>query len=327
MAQYIWAQTGNLGSLIAGEISELGVRLTSSAYGLSYTVVGGSLPPNLSLNRDGTISGIAAFNSGTTSTNYGFTVGAADVYGNISTTTSVSITVNQTTSTEFTSLYCRPMLHPKKRTEINGFLTDQTIFPIESLYRPLDPNFGLQSSLKLFVDFGIKKLSLAEYYDILSRNFYKRRFVLAPPMLAKTANSTGVSRYEVVYLPVIDKYNNAVSGESIPDEISINGVIYYPAGIDNMRSRINSQTETTNLLDPKFMRYRQIDQSFVSKYIKVVPLCYALPGNGTGIISRIKSSKFKFNTIDFEIDRLIVENSFGNNAAKYLLLERNYPLA
>lgn len=327
MAQYIWEQTGNLGTLIAGEISELGVRLTSSPYNLSYTVVSGSLPPNLLLNRDGTISGTALYSTGVTSTSYNFSVGATDVYGNISTSTSVSVTVNQTTSTEFTSLYCRPLLHPNKRAEINSFLTDQNIFPLESLYRPLDPNFGLQSSLKLFVDFGIKKLSLAEYYSIISRNFYKRRFTLGSPVLAKTANSIGVSRYEVVYLPIIDKYNDPASGQSVPNQLTINGVTYYPAGVDNMRNRIKSQTETTPALDPKFMRYRQSNQTVISKYIKVVPLCYVLPGNGTSIINRIKASGFKFNTIDFEIDRMIVENSFGNNGAKYLLLERNYPLA
>lgn len=327
MTQYVWEKAGNLGSLVAGETSEFYIQLTTSSYNLSYTTVNGVVPPNLTLNRDGTISGAAAFSTGTTSTNYNFTVAAVDVYGNTSTTTSVSITINQTTSTEFTNLYCRPFLHPKKRAEFTSFITDPKLFPAESMYRPLDPNFGVQSTLKLFIDFGIKKLSLEEYYSILSRNFYKRRFTLGPVKSARTLDSLGVARYEVIYLDVVDKYADTATNTTIPSEIVMNGVSYYPAGVGNMRSRTQSQTETTSLLDPKFMRFTQPDSTVISKYIKIVPLCYTLPGKSASIIRKIKSSGFKFNLIDFEIDRMIVENSSENSGAKYLLLNQNYPLS
>jgi len=55
----------------------------------------------------------------------------------------------------------------------------------------------------------------------------------------------------------------------------------------------------------------------------VIPLCYALPGQASKIVSRIRLSKFDFKLIDFEVDRLIVQNSADNNSAKYLIFDRH----
>jgi hypothetical protein len=179
--------------------------------------------------------------------------------------------------------------------------------------------------MKVYISFGIKKLSTIDYYNIISRNFYKRKFVLGPPKFAQSVVDNNQPRYDVVYLEVLDKYSNGPL--TIPSEIVINSRTYYPAGISNMRERFESQTETTDLLDPKFMRVRNPDSTSFSNFMKVVPLCYVLPGKGKSIVKKINASGFKFNMIDFEIDRLVVESSIGNNGAKYLLLNKNYPMA
>jgi hypothetical protein len=57
--------------------------------------------------------------------------------------------------------------------------------------------------------------------------------------------------------------------------------------------------------------------------MRVVPLCYTLPNKSRIILNRIKSNNFKFNTVDFEVDRIIVENSLDNSGAKYLIFNRN----
>jgi hypothetical protein len=57
-------------------------------------------------------------------------------------------------------------------------------------------------------------------------------------------------------------------------------------------------------------------------YIRAVPICYTLPGQGDKIISRIKLSRFDFKQLNFEVDRLIVQETADNSTAKYLLLER-----
>jgi hypothetical protein len=73
---------------------------------------------------------------------------------------------------------------------------------------------------------------------------------------------------------------------------------------------------------PKFMRTPQAGDYNVPNYIRAIPLCYALPGQGDKIISRIKLSGFDFKKLDFEVDRLIVQETADSSTAKYLLLER-----
>lgn len=325
MSEFFWLSTGNLGSLICGETSELSVQLSTSSYNLSYQVMTGTIPPGLELIRDGSITGTVAFTTATTSTVYSFNVGAVDVYGTVATATNVSITINQTTSTAFTTMYCRPYLALTKRAEFNTFITDPEIFQPDLLYRPLDPNFGIQSEIKMVIDFGIERLTTAEYYEILARNFYKRRFLLGPVAVATALNDDRSTRYEIIYLPVLDKYTNS-AGETISSEFTLNGITYYPAGVTNMRSRIRSQAETTDNLDPKFTKFLQPDLTVQTRYMKFVPLCYTLPGKSNIIVRRIANSGFQFNLIDFEVDRVVVQNSIDNIGAKYLLLNRNYPL-
>jgi len=57
-------------------------------------------------------------------------------------------------------------------------------------------------------------------------------------------------------------------------------------------------------------------------YVKVVILCYALPTFGDRILARINLSKFNFKTINFEIDRLTIENTLDNTSNKYLLFNK-----
>jgi hypothetical protein len=73
---------------------------------------------------------------------------------------------------------------------------------------------------------------------------------------------------------------------------------------------------------PKFMQTAQAGSIDIAGFMKVIPLCYTLIGNGAKVISRIKLSGFDFKTVDFEVDRLIVENSLDSNSAKYLIFER-----
>ena len=73
---------------------------------------------------------------------------------------------------------------------------------------------------------------------------------------------------------------------------------------------------------PRFMRTPQAGDYRPPEYMRVIPLCYALPGQGDRIISRIKLSGFDFKMLDFEVDRIIVQQSTDYDAAKYLILER-----
>ena len=75
-------------------------------------------------------------------------------------------------------------------------------------------------------------------------------------------------------------------------------------------------------LRPRVMSTIQPNTGSPLGFIFAVPLCYALPGKGDTIVKRIKLADFDFKNINFEIDRLVVEDSEGNSGAKYLLFPR-----
>ena len=125
--------------------------------------------------------------------------------------------------------------------------------------------------------------------------------------------------YDVIYVDIIDKLDLANSA------VTFNGNTYYPASVNNMRknfSEINNITFDEHRL-PLFMRTPQAGSYIASEYIKAVVLCYTLPGKSASILTQIRLSKFNFNMIDFEFDRIIVENTLDNTSNKYLLFGKH----
>jgi hypothetical protein len=53
-------------------------------------------------------------------------------------------------------------------------------------------------------------------------------------------------------------------------------------------------------------------------FIKAIPLCYALPGYGATMVEKVTLSGFDFKLLNFEVDRIIVEETLDNSSAKYL---------
>ena len=66
----------------------------------------------------------------------------------------------------------------------------------------------------------------------------------------------------------------------------------------------------------------QADTGAPLGFIKAVPICYAMPGFGATIVKKIKLTGFDFKLLDFEVDRLIVEETLESNTAKYLKFPR-----
>jgi hypothetical protein len=325
-----WENTGTIGTLVPGEISELYVKgnfSTSTVY-LNYLLTDGALPAGLTLNRDGTISGRADSNPGLTNVVLTSTcvISVTDTNNNNLLNGRFSINVNQTDNTQYTEIYCRPFLPQDKRSEFLNFIRNEEIFIPELLYRPLDPYFGKQQDLKLVIDFGVKRLSMTDYANIVSTNFYRRKIALGELKTAVAKNSDGTVKHEIIYVDIIDKHVNS-NKISVPTEITFNGNTYYPPSIANMREKFASETVVTSIRNPSFTKFVQAGDATKPGYIPFVPLCFTLPGRSATVIRKINESGFKFNTFNFEIDRLIVENSTGPAGAKYLLLNRSSRLA
>jgi hypothetical protein len=325
-----WETTGTIGTVVPGEICELYVKgqfSTSSLY-LNYSLTDGALPAGLTLNKDGTISGRAEPNPGFTNVVLTSTcaISVTDTNNNNLLNGRFSINVNQTDNTQYTEIYCRPFLPQDKRSEFLNFIRNEEIFIPELLYRPLDPYFGKQQDLKLVIDFGVKRLSMTDYANIVSTNFYRRKIALGELKTAVAKNSDGTVKHEIIYVDIIDKHVNS-NKISVPTEITFNGNTYYPPSIANMREKFASETVVTSIRNPSFTKFVQAGDATKPGYIPFVPLCFTLPGRSATVIRKINESGFKFNTFNFEIDRLIVENSTGPAGAKYLLLNRSSRLA
>ena len=54
-------------------------------------------------------------------------------------------------------------------------------------------------------------------------------------------------------------------------------------------------------------------------YITAVPLCYCKPGQSADIIINIKNSGFDFSTLEFEVDRYVIDSTKGNSEEQYIL--------
>lgn len=333
-----WENTGTIGTLAVGEISELYVKARFSTstvytkYSLARDITGEqSLPPGITLNVDGTFSGRAiflypGFAGQFSSTSWRFTVVVTDTNNNVLLEGKFVIEVDQSDPVEYTEIYCRPFLTQSKRSAFTDFIRNEQIFIPNLLYRPVDPNFGKQEELKLVIDFGVKRESLADYAEFILTNFYRRRVLLGSLKTAVAKNADGSVRHEVIYIDVIDKHVNS-NKISVPAEIELNGVTYYPPSIPNMRSTLANNTELTSISNPSFTNTVQAGESTKSGYLSYIPLCFTLPGKSATIIRKINDSGFKFNAINFDIDRLVVQNTLGQSGAKYLLLHRNSRLA
>lgn len=319
-----WENTGSIGTLIPGEISELYVKafVSTSTVDTKYKIISGSLPDDLILTHDGLICGIVKSNQLVDSeiTTSSFTIEVVDNNSNSLIQGDFSLTVNQTTSTKFTSFFFKQLATKEKRAQYKNFINNRSIFTEELLYRNSDVNFGTIKDPTLVIDFGINLMSLENYIAVLSKNFYRRRFLLNSIESAVSKDSNGNIIYDIIYANVSDY--NTLNFQSVSKEITYNGIKYYPSSIENMRSRILDVTTSTSSLNPKFTTTIQTGDSVPPGYRAFVPICFTQPGKSSKIIRNIVNSGFSFNLLDFDIDRVYVKN-FNTDGNKYLLLNRN----
>jgi hypothetical protein len=320
-----WVTASNLGTIETGIVSELGVvaRPLYSEYTIKYALTSGKLPPGLTLTTDGSISGRVDY--GTTGTTV-FTVLAKDVYGLSAVSREFNLTVTpETTSTQYTEIYYRPFLSLEKRRAYQTFVSNTFTFDPKLLYRYYDPNFGVQHNIKMVLEFGIERVDLEQYVPALSQNFYRKRIYFGDIKTAVARDSTGTVVYEVVYVDAVD------NASGVPMSITSVGVTYYPASIENQRTRLQQLTlddgssiGINEYNQPVYMRTAQSGSYLPPYYMSVIPICYALPGQGTRIASRIRLSGFDFKLLDFEVNRVIVEKSKDSSSAKYLIFPRQH---
>ncbi len=238
-----WTTPSDLGTANANFISTLKVEATSTipTATVLYTLISGRLPPGLSLAVDGEIIGKVtqyptatsvgltyfdlattptSFDGGTTSFDYEyiFTVQAQDQLVYSATTRTFKITIETPNQLVFSNISAKPYLTRTQRTYWKEFIDDTTIFTPTSIYRPNDPNFGLQTNLSMVIYAGIETSDAAKYISAMGLNHKKKRFQFGNVKKATAiVPGTRTSVYEVIYVEMIDPLEP--NGKRLPSSI------------------------------------------------------------------------------------------------------------
>ena len=223
-----WNSPADLGSIGANYVSTLFVKATSTITSsvILYVVESGNLPPGLSLSLDGEIvgkvnqfgsignPGITTFDegdllldAGTTSIDkkYTFTIQARDILNYSAISRTFTLSIDTPNDRLYSNMYVKPFLKKSQRDLFREFITDSNIFPVTSIYRPNDPNFGIQDQLKMLVFAGIETKSAAQVASAVGLNHKPKKFKFGDikKAVAKTPGTNTVI-YEVIYVEVID---------------------------------------------------------------------------------------------------------------------------
>lgn len=237
-----WNSPSDLGSIGANFISTFAISASSTIKdsAILYVLESGSLPPGLTLELDGEIvgkvnqfgtvnnPGIITFDSGdllldagstTIDKEYTFTVQARDILSYSAISRTFTLKIDTPNDRLYSNLVVRPFLKQNQRDLYRAFITDSSIFTIDSIYRPSDNNFGIQNDIKMLVFAGIETKSAAEVVSVLGRNHKPKKFKIGnvKKAIAKIPGTNTVV-YEVIYVEIIDPLENGKI--SLPEVIS-----------------------------------------------------------------------------------------------------------
>jgi hypothetical protein len=273
-----------------------------------------------------------------------FTVRARDTIGSFIVSKDFEIKVIFDNVKTFSNVFLIALQEKNKRLDWFDFITDISIFKPEDIYRYGDRDFGIQTDLKILLYAGIESKEAVDFVQALSRNHYRKRILFGDPKMSKGKDPlTQEVLYEVIYVDVVDDLENrngSISQEiELPDYINSKVLVSYdaikvdsdipfvsdrdhqrifPNSIRNMRRRVRSVGERDREFLPLWMRSIQDQSLYESGYTKSLILCYAKPGKGESMLSRIRASGFDFKTIDFESDRYLIDSIDGELEDKYL---------
>jgi hypothetical protein len=229
-SEILWNSSTNLGSIPANYTCTLAVSASSNIPNATiiYQLVGGSLPNGLILNPDGEIIGIPnqffkpasntlgliIFDSGNTTFDentttvdrtYKFVVKASDQYGYSAIVKEFEITLTTPNEFNYSNITTKPFLNNTQRTAWKNFINDTNIFTPSSIYRPNDPTFGLQSTLKMLVYAGIETKLAGAYVGAMGLNHKRKRFQFGSVKKATAVDrESGDEIYEIVYVQMLD---------------------------------------------------------------------------------------------------------------------------
>ena len=240
-----WITPSNLGFFSANYISTLSVKATTTVPNatLLYTVTSGTLPPGLTLSLSGELigkvnsfgtelqPGLTVFDSqqmqldGNTTTldrTYTFTILAQDQFRFSAIEKTFTISLSDPDNKQYSNVFLQPLLPQVQRSTFLNFVNNAEIFLPEYLYRPNDPNFGIQTKIKILAYSGIEAKAIESFVAAAAKNHKRRNLKIGSikTAVAKTPGTQDVV-YEVVYLEVIDPQQSTKKNQKTATQIKI----------------------------------------------------------------------------------------------------------
>ena len=248
----VWLSENDLGTIDNATASNKKVEAESDVV-LTYELISGELPPNLTFKSNGDLDGIVAyqptdnFQEKNDTAVYTFTIRAySATIPLITSTREFTLTVNQTYDIPTDNIYikCTPSL--EDRDILATLLDDPLLIPNNSLYRPDDLNYGKANSVVYAHAYGVYSSDFKEYTEAVKKNHYWRNITLGQLKTAVAKDENGEILYEVVYSTIIDnlqKYDPNYDYDYRYSE-SVSEEIFWPRFIDlNLGPWYASSTE------------------------------------------------------------------------------------
>lgn len=236
-----------------------------------------------------------------------FTVEASDQYRYSALSQTFTIHVNTPNLFNYSNIYVKPYMTPVHRSTWSKFIDDPSIFTPNSIYRPYDPTFGIQSELGMLIYAGIKTKEHRDYSSLINQNIKRFHFGEIKKATAYYPG-TKVAVYEIIYVSMIDPQLYDTS--------------YNQDNITKWRSDIDAIDVSRWDYLPLWMRSVQPDARKPLGFVLGVPLCFCKVGLGDSIILNIKHSNFDFKLLDYTIDRFIINKLTGYDADKYIIFNK-----
>lgn len=244
--------------------------------------------------------------------------------GVVSSTKVFTMQVDPVHSEPYENLYFKAFPTLEQRQNFLDIINDQTIFPDELIYRKSDPWFGKANTIKFLAMAGINSSQLSDYISALERNHYWKQVTFGDIKTAVAVDEYYNTKYEVVYVEIIDPSN--LSDSVVREQVSLTGNPYissqgkdlntiYPSTFSNMAHNITSSLGyRARGVFPDWMTSVQPDKSVLG-FRRAVVLAYTVPGAADLIAYRLKSKGVTFNDVEFTIDRYQLDNALSKNFA------------
>jgi hypothetical protein len=221
----------DLGSIDANYVSTLNIQATTTVpdTNLTYIIKSGKLPNGLRLNYTGEIigrarqfvsqdgPGLTTFDDTETTFDtvrptattfdreYKFVVEARDRFGFSAVEQEFTLRVNDKDNLKYSNIYVKPLLKEYQRNLFRTFTSNNEIFDFDKIYRPDDPEFGIQNDIKMLIYAGIETKSIENFVAAASKNHKRKSYKIGDFKIAeaKEPGSNDVV-YEAIYIDIID---------------------------------------------------------------------------------------------------------------------------